>query len=297
MSDHFSLADRLKSDTIVVAPGIYGALGAIQLAQAGFEAAYLSGASIAYSRFGRPDIGLVAMSEVAATISAIHERTDLPLIVDGDTGFGNALNVMRTVRLFQQCGATAIQLEDQTLPKRCGHLAGKSLIDAAEMTGKIKAALDARRSADTAIIARTDSIAVDGFEAALARGERYLEAGADVLFIEAPQTSRQIAEIAKQFGGRIPLMANMVEGGRTPEIDAGELEAIGYSIVIFPGGLVRAVTHTMRDYFASLHVHGTTRPFRDRMLDFTELNTVLETDAMLALGARYDRSKFGDDDA
>ena len=166
-----SLPKQLAASTITVAPGVYDALGAVLVQQAGFHVAYLSGASIAYTRFGRPDIGLVGMSEVAETLSAITERSGLPVIVDADTGFGNALNVMRTVRLFESSGATAIQLEDQTLPKRCGHLAGKTLVSQGEMVGKIKAALDARRQAETLIIARTDGIAVEGFDAALERAE------------------------------------------------------------------------------------------------------------------------------
>ena len=167
---HPTLPAQLASAGIVVAPGVYDALGAVLAERAGFTAAYLSGASIAYCRFGRPDIGLVGMSEVADTLSAIRERVELPLIVDADTGFGNALNVQRTVRLFERAGANGIQIEDQTLPKRCGHLTGKTLVPAAEMAGKIKAATDARQSDQTLIIARTDAVAVEGLEAALERG-------------------------------------------------------------------------------------------------------------------------------
>ena len=168
MTKHLNLEKQLSDDGIVVAPGIFDALGAVLVEQAGFHSAYLSGASIAYTRFGQPDIGLVSMSEVADVLSAITERSSLPIIVDADTGFGNALNVMRTVRLFENIGAAAIQLEDQTLPKRCGHLAGKTLVPTGEMVGKIKSALDARRSTETLIIARTDSIATEGFASATA---------------------------------------------------------------------------------------------------------------------------------
>ncbi|MBT4491034.1 MAG: isocitrate lyase/PEP mutase family protein, partial [Rhodospirillaceae bacterium] len=187
MSHSPSLRELLQAPEIVVAPGIYDAFGALMVERAGFPAAYLSGASIAYTRFGRPDLGLVGMDEVAAVLSAIGERVQAPLIVDADTGYGNALNVIRTTKLFERNGATVIQLEDQDLPKRCGHLAGKTLVPAAEMVGKIKAALDARRSADTLIMARTDAIAVEGLDAALDRAERYREAGADILFVEAPR--------------------------------------------------------------------------------------------------------------
>lgn len=291
-----SLPKQLAASTITVAPGVYDALGAVLVQQAGFHVAYLSGASIAYTRFGRPDIGLVGMSEVAETLSAITERSGLPVIVDADTGFGNALNVMRTVRLFESSGATAIQLEDQTLPKRCGHLAGKTLVSQGEMVGKIKAALDARRQAETLIIARTDGIAVEGFDAALERAEHYVEAGADVLFVEAPQSLSQMQSIVARFGGRVPLMANMVEGGKTPQQNADALQKIGYSLVIFPGGMVRAMAQSVRAYLVSLKTHGTNQPFRNQMLDFSELNQVLGTEDMLATGASYDAKNFEDTD-
>ena len=296
MTPGLSLPKQLAASPITVAPGIYDALGAVLVQQAGFHVAYLSGASIAYTRFGRPDIGLVGMSEVAETLSAITERSGLPVIVDADTGFGNALNVMRTVRLFESSGAAAIQLEDQTLPKRCGHLAGKTLVSQGEMVGKIKAALDARRQAETLIIARTDGIAVEGFDAALERAEHYVEAGADVLFVEAPQSLSQMQAIVARFGGRVPLIANMVEGGKTPQENAEVLQKIGYSLVIFPGGMVRAMAQSVRAYLASLKTHGTNQPFSNRMLDFSELNEVLGTDGMLATGASYDAKNFEDTD-
>ena len=296
MTPGLSLPKQLAASLITVAPGIYDALGAVLVQQAGFHVAYLSGASIAYTRFGRPDIGLVGMSEVAETLSAITERSGLPVIVDADTGFGNALNVMRTVRLFESSGAAAIQLEDQTLPKRCGHLAGKTLVSQGEMVGKIKAALDARRQAETLIIARTDGIAVEGFDAALERAEHYVEAGADVLFVEAPQSLSQMQAIVARFGGRVPLIANMVEGGKTPQENAEVLQKIGYSLVIFPGGMVRAMAQSVRAYLASLKTHGTNQPFSNRMLDFSELNEVLGTEGMLATGASYDAKNFEDTD-
>jgi 2-methylisocitrate lyase-like PEP mutase family enzyme len=294
MTIHPTLKDQLSGSDIAIAPGVFNALGAVLAEQAGFHAAYLSGASIAYTRFGRPDIGLVGMSEVAETLSVITERSDLRIVVDADTGFGNSINVMRTVRLFESAGAAAIQLEDQTLPKRCGHLAGKTLVSAPEMVGKIKAALDARRSDATLIIARTDAIAVEGFEAALARAGRYVAAGADLLFIEAPQSIAQMQEIVARFGARLPLMANIVEGGLTPQQTATELKKLGFSLAIFPGGMVRAIAKTMRDYLASLKSHGTNAPFHDRMLDFDGLNDLLGTDDILALGASYDAAIFED---
>ena len=284
-----TLRQRLTQPGLVLAPGVYDALSALLVEQAGFEAAYLSGASIAYTRLGRPDIGLVSASEVANVVENIRERTALPLIVDADTGFGNALNVMRTVKTFERAGASALQLEDQTLPKRCGHLDGKTLVTTDEMTGKIRAALDARANSDTLIIARTDAVAVEGLEAALERAERYLEAGADVLFIEALRDAGQMQQALKRFAGRAPLLANMVEGGKTPILAASELERLGYRIAIFPGGTVRALASALKDYFSSLKTHGTTTPYRERMLDFDQLNQTIGTPEMLALGKRYDK--------
>ena len=238
-----NLHARLKAPGLVVAPGCYDALSALLIERAGFEAAYVSGASIAYTHLGRPDIGLVSLSELTDIVGAIRERVSLPLIVDMDTGFGNALNVQRSVKLLARAGASALQLEDQVTPKRCGHLAGKELVSTEEMSGKIKAALDARPDESVLLIARTDAIAVEGFNAAIDRADAYISAGADVLFIEAPQSAEEIAAIGKRFGGRVPLLANMVEGGKTPLRDAGELEKLGFSIAIFPGGTVRALAH------------------------------------------------------
>jgi 2-methylisocitrate lyase-like PEP mutase family enzyme len=283
-----TLRERLKSPEILLAPGVYDALSALLAEQAGFEAVYLSGASLAHTRLGRPDIGLVTASEVENTLANIRERIALPIVVDADTGYGNALNVMRTVRQLERAGATVIQLEDQTTPKRCGHLDGKSVISAAEMVGKLKAALDARASSDTLIMARTDAAAIDGFPAALDRAERYLEAGADVLFVEAPRTVDDMKAATARFRGRAPLLANMVEGGKTPILPAAELEALGFSIVIFAAGLVRSFAFMAREYFAAIKRDGSTAAFRDRMLDFTGLNAVVGTPAMFELGKRYD---------
>jgi 2-methylisocitrate lyase-like PEP mutase family enzyme len=283
-----TLRERLKQPRILPVPGVYDALSALLAEQAGFEAVYLSGASLAHTRLGRPDIGLVTASEVENTLANIRERIALPIIVDADTGYGNALNVMRTVKQLERAGASAIQLEDQTTPKRCGHLDGKSVISAAEMVGKLEAALDARSSPDTLIVARTDAAAVDGFGAALDRAERYLEAGADVLFVEAPRSLADMKAATAKFKGRAPLLANMVEGGKTPILPAAELEALGYSIVIFAAGLVRSFAFMAREYFAALKRDGATAAFRDRMLDFQGLNAVVGTPQMFELGKRYD---------
>ncbi|MFH1518300.1 MAG: isocitrate lyase/phosphoenolpyruvate mutase family protein, partial [Pseudomonadota bacterium] len=283
-----SLKQRLGRAEILLAPGVYDALSGLIAEQSGAEAVYLSGASIAYTRFGRPDIGLVSMSEVADTIAALRDRIALPIVVDADNGFGNALNVQRTVRVFERMGANALQLEDQTMPKRCGHLDGKSLISKDEMAGKIRAACDARHSEETLVIGRTDAIAVEGFDAAMDRAEAYVGAGADMLFIEAPQSMDEIHRIVSQFGGRLPLMANMVEGGKTPIINAKGLQDLGFSFVIFPGGIVRAIAATARDYYANLLESGSNEAFRNRMFDFAGLNSVIGTDDLLASGKRYD---------
>ncbi|NNE51420.1 MAG: carboxyvinyl-carboxyphosphonate phosphorylmutase [Sulfitobacter sp.] len=282
-----SLRDRLKEPGILVAPGVYDGLTAALATDAGFEALYLSGAAVAYTRLGRPDIGLSTASEMAETMALIGDRTDLPVIMDADTGFGNALNARRTIQTYERAGAAALQVEDQTYPKKCGHLSDKSLISSDEMAGKIAAMADARRE-DTLIIARTDAIAVEGFEAARARGEIYIEAGADVLFIEAPRSSDELGKVAEAFRGRIPLLANMVEGGATPISSADALERMGFDIVIFPGGIVRALAKTAQDYYASLHANGSNTPFADRMHDFDGLNAAIGTPEMLTLGKRFD---------
>jgi len=282
-----TLRARLSAKPIVVAPGVYDAFTALVATQAGFQSLYVSGAAIAYTKLGRPDIGLVSMSEVAETIALIRDRIDAHLIVDADTGYGNALNVVRTMRTFERAGASAIQLEDQDFPKRCGHLDGKGLIPADEMVGKIKAALDTRASRDTLVIARTDAVAVEGFDRAIERASLYKEAGADVLFVEAPKTREELARVVTALPG-IALMANMVEGGKTPPLPAAELEAIGFALVIFPGGIVRALAHHAAGYYASLAANGTTEPFRNQMLDFDGLNRVIGTPEMIALGKRYE---------
>ena len=283
-----TLKRRLAEPRALLAPGVYDALSALIAEQAGFEALYLSGASIAYTRLGRSDIGLTTFSEVADTLARITERVRAPVIVDGDTGFGNALNVMRTVRGFERAGAAMIQLEDQTFPKRCGHLDGKAVLPVAEMCGKLRAALDARTSADTLILARTDALAVEGLDAALERAEAYLACGVDALFVEALRSPAQMDAACARFVERVPLLANMVEGGRTPVQSAAELGARGFRIVIFPGGTVRAVAHTLQGYYASLAAQGHTGPWRERMLDFDGLNALIGTPELLAQGRRYD---------
>lgn len=279
---------QLNAPDIVVAPGVYDALGASLAEQAGFDTVYLSGASLAYTQLGRPDIGLLSLTEISDAMSHIRERTDLSVVVDCDTGFGNAMNVMRSVRMLERSGANAIQLEDQTYPKRCGHLRGKTLVSTGEMVGKLKAALDARDSEQTLIIGRTDALAVEGVEGAMQRARAYRDAGVDVLFIEGIRSDTDIERIMGEFRGQVPVMANMVEGGDTPLQNATALQAQGFSLVIFPGALVRAVTHMASQFFATLRRDGTTDAFRDRMLDFGQLNDYLGTQAMLELGQKYE---------
>jgi 2-methylisocitrate lyase-like PEP mutase family enzyme len=282
-----TLKSRLSKQQILIAPGIYDGLTAAIAADAGFEALYLSGAAVAYTRLGRPDIGLTTMSEMADTMALIRDRVALPVIIDADTGFGNALNAQRTMRAYERAGANALQVEDQTYPKRCGHLADKSLISCVEMVGKIAAMAEARASDATLIIARTDAIAVEGFAAAIDRAGAYLDAGADALFIEAPRTGDELARVAQTFRGRAPLMANMVEGGTTPIQSASDLQAMGFNLVIFPGGIVRALARTAGDYYRSLLAHGSNTPFADRMYDFDGLNDRIGTADMLAVGSRF----------
>ena len=286
-----TLRTRLTRKPIVVAPGVYDPFTALVAVRAGFATLYVSGAAIAYTRLGRPDIGLVSMTEVTDTLALIRDRVDAHLVVDADTGYGNAISVARTVREFERAGATAIQLEDQDFPKRCGHLDGKTLVTADEMCAKLRAAVDARQSRETLIVARTDAIAVEGFERAIERAARYRDAGADILFVEAPRTREDLSRMVAALGAGLPLLANMVEGGKTPSLSAAELEAIGFALVIFPGGIVRALGRMADEYYGSLAAHGATEPFRPRMLDFDGLNDLIGTPEMIALGKRYETSR------
>ncbi len=281
------LKSIIKTETLL-APGIYDALSGLIAEQSGAQAVYLSGASIAYTRFGRSDVGLVSVSEVHDTLAAVTDRIKIPIIVDADTGFGNALNVQRTVRNFERAGAAAIQIEDQSFPKRCGHLDGKVLIKTDEMVGKVKAAVDARKTSDTLIIARTDARAVEGLQEAIDRAHIYEEAGADILFIEAPRSVDELKRIRKSFHLNTPLLANMVEGGKTPVKTADDLKSIGFNIVIFPGGAVRATTFQLQEYYAGLLENGSNAEFSKRMHDFDSLNAVIGTPELLSIGKKYE---------
>ena len=277
-----SLRQRLLRDEPLIAPGVYDAMSALLVETGGFDAAYLSGASIAYTQRGRPDVGLVSFDHVADVVRRIRERVAIPLVVDADTGWGGALNVQRVVQIFERAGASAIQLEDQSFPKRCGHLDGKEVIPAKEMVEKIRAACDARRSRETLIVARTDARAVHGLDEALDRSELYVEAGADILFVEALLSHDELRTCSERLGGKAPLVANMVEGGRTPLLSASEAHGLGYKIVLAPGALVRVLVPTVCDFLRNLREEGSTGGWRDRMLDLDSLNAFLGTSELLA---------------
>jgi 2-methylisocitrate lyase-like PEP mutase family enzyme len=288
MSAAKQLRQRLASNEATIAPGVYDALTALLVEQAGFHCAYVSGASVSFTRIGRPDLGLTTLTEVADTVANMRERTEIPLVVDADTGFGNALNVRRSVRLLERMGATGIQLEDQTSPKRCGHLAGKSMVSTDEMVGKLKAALDARADDDTVIVARTDAIAIDGIDAALERAHAYVDAGADVLFIEAMRDQEQMARIGREIGSRVPLLANMVEGGKTPLTPADELAELGFRLVIYPGAMVRVVSFAAQNYLRELQEKGTTAGILDQMNQFDQIMDLVGLQESIAEGKAYD---------
>jgi len=281
------LRDLLARDRIVVAPGAYDALTARLVERAGFEAVYLSGAGVSYTHLARPDIGLVTLDEMLRQAEAICSAVKIPVLADGDTGFGNAINVQRTVRAYERAGLAGIQLEDQTFPKRCGHLDGKEVIDLDEMVGKVRAAVDARSDTHFVIVARTDAIATHGIEEALRRLSSYADAGADMLFADGPSTLEHLAAIPRALPR--PAVANMVEGGKTPLVPAAELERLGYRLVIFPNSLVRLLAHAGANLLAALRASGTTAGARQDMLSFDELNDLVGTPAILEAGRRYSR--------
>lgn len=283
---------RLDRRPVLVAPGVVDPLTAQIAVDAGFEALYLTGAGIAYTQLGMPDIGLTSMTEVSNVIARIADKVNVPLIVDGDTGFGNAISVQRTVRVFERAGAAAIQIEDQTFPKRCGHLRGKDVMPTEDMVGKIKAAVDARANG-LLVIGRTDAGAVEGFERAFERAERYAEAGADIIFVEAPRTREELSAVPARLGRIRPLMANMVEGGRTPMTPVSDLEAMGYSLVVFSAGVVRAMAKTARRFYDTLRADGTSDAVREEMYSFDELADIVGTTVLLEAGKRYDPAGGG----
>lgn len=273
--EKMSLRKRLDESKILIAPGCYDGFSAKLIELSAFEAVYLTGAGVSYSTLGFPDLGFITQTEMVDKISAIAQATPLPIIADGDTGYGNAMNTMRTIRLYEAAGASAIQLEDQVFPKRCGHLAGKKVIPTEEMIGKIKAACEARRSKEFLIIARTDARTVIGLKEALKRAEQYTQAGADIIFVESPHTEAELREIAQNLKG-IKLLANMVEGGKTPLVENRILEEMGYRLVIYPNMLLRGFAKTGMEILKEMKEKGTTKDLmKEKMLDFKQFNEVL----------------------
>lgn len=286
MISKINLRKRFSESKILVAPGAYDAFTAKLIESSGFESVYLSGAGVSYTLLGQPDTGQVTQTQMVEKVGTVANATGIPLIADGDTGYGNAVNVMETVRRYEHAGAAAIQLEDQQFPKRCGHLSGKELIPADEMVGKIRAAIDARASDEFLIIARTDALGVAGLEEAILRGKKYVDAGADMLFVESPNSMEELKTVADEFS-EIPLMANMVEGGVTPLLSADELESMGYSLVIYPNSLTRRFARAGLDLLADLHGNGTTRARLDKMMPFQELNAMLGLEDLKKLEQNY----------
>ena len=280
-----TLRRLLAAPDIVLAPGAYDALTGRLVEQAGFPAVYLTGAGVAYTQLATPDLGLVTLSEMADRAARVAEAVSLPVIADADTGYGNAINVQRAVRAYERAGVAALHLEDQATPKRCGHLRGKELIPAAEMCGKIRAARDARRDPDLVLIARTDARAAEGLDAALDRARRYAAAGADLLFVEAPESLEELGRIPRELPA--PAMANMVEGGRTPLVSARELQEFGYRLVIFPNAVARTAAKAVIGLLGELKRAGTTAGCLERMLSWGELNALLGIEDYLEAGRRY----------
>jgi 2-methylisocitrate lyase-like PEP mutase family enzyme len=280
-----SLAQRLQQPSALLAPGIYDALTALIAEQAGFEALYLSGASIAYTRLGRSDIGLTTSSEVANTLSNITDRVRVPVIVDADTGFGNALNVRQTVRTLERSGANAIQLEDQLMPKKCGHFAGKAVVSAEEMIGKIKAAVDARQHSDFLIIARTDARAVLGINEALDRAAAYAEHGADMTFVEAPESIEEMQRIAKELS--CPQIVNVVIGGKTPALAQPVLAEMGFGLVLYATAALQGAVRGMTQALTLLKNQGQLQEDASVVATFAERQALVQKPLFDALEAKY----------
>jgi 2-methylisocitrate lyase-like PEP mutase family enzyme len=269
---------------IVVAPGVFDGLSARLTARAGFAAVYATGGGIARS-MGYPDLGLLGLTEVVDHLRPIVEHAGVPVIADADTGYGNALSARRTVREFERAGVAALHLEDQTFPKRCGHYDDKSVVPVGEMVQKLRAVRDAATDPDLILIARTDALAVEGFEAAIERGHAYAEAGADMIFVEAPTTEAEIEAVAKRL--RHPLLINMFQGGKTPLVALDRLARWGYRVVIIPSDLQRASIRAMEDVLAAIKRDGNSAAMIDRMASFQEREAVVDTPGLLALDRRF----------
>ena len=279
------LHSLLKGPEILIAPGAHNAFTAKIIEQAGFQAVYMTGSGASMDLLGLPDLGFLTMTEMVTHARNIVEATHLPVIADADTGYGNALNVMRTVREYEGTGVAALHIEDQVAPKRCGHFAGKEVISREEMIGKIKAALDARRDSNLMIIARTDARAVLGLKEAVERGVAYSEAGADLIFVDAPESAEELRSIARSIPA--PVMANMSEGGKTPLLSARELRDMGYRLVIYPGSAARAAAKTIQELMAVLMREGTTKNFLERMVSFEGRNQITGLASFRGLEKKY----------
>ncbi len=278
------LRSLLGSGRIAVAPGAYDGLSARLVEQAGFPAVYASGGAIARSA-GVPDIGLIPVDAIVDRLASMADVVAVPIIADADTGYGNALNAQAAARAFERTGVAAFHLEDQTFPKKCGHYDDKGLVPAAEMVQKLKAMRDALHDPDFIVIARTDAIAVEGFSAAIDRASAYLAAGADVIFVEAPRSETEIAEVAKRLPGW--KLINMFEGGKTPLLPVSRLEALGYHIVIIPSDTQRAAIKAMQRALAAIARDGSSASLRDDMVSFKEREAIIGTTAYLERGKRY----------
>jgi 2-methylisocitrate lyase-like PEP mutase family enzyme len=266
-------------------PGVYDAFSARLAAAAGFAALYVTGAGLANSRLGVPDIGLVTDDQLVDHVGALTDAVGIPLVVDADTGFGNAVNVMRVVRRLERAGAAAIQLEDQVFPKKCGHFSGKAVIAVEEMEGKLRAALDARSSEGTLIIARTDARAVEGFEAALERAARYRAVGADLIFVEAPTSTDEMRVICERIDA--PQVANMVEGGATPTLPLEELGEMGFSVVLYANAALRCAQRALTHAFTELRESGSSANLLDSMATWDERQEAVGKPYFDELEARY----------
>jgi 2-methylisocitrate lyase-like PEP mutase family enzyme len=276
----------------LILPGAPDALGARVIEALGFEAMYITGAGVTNARLGVPDLGLITLTELADTVEAVREAVAIPIVVDADTGFGGPLNVRRTVRMLERRGANAIQLEDQQFPKRCGHFAGKEVIPALEMVAKLHAALDARDDDALLIIARTDARQMLGLEAALERAELYREAGADVIFVEAPESKHELAEIGGRLGG--PLLVNIVEGGATPQLPADELGALGFAIVLYANAALRGAVRGMQVVLEHLRRTGSTLGALEAMVGWEERQELVGKPLFDELSERYATPEAGE---
>src|SRR2546429_6397414 len=281
------LRDLLAGPDLIVAPGAYDALSARLIAQAGFQAVYMTGFGTAASVLGQPDVGLLTMSEMVSRAAALAAVTgDVPLIADADTGYGNPINVRRTIREYERAGVAGLHIEDQVWPKKCGHMEGKQVIPIDEMAQKIRAAVDARQDPDFVIIARTDANAVNGFEDALRRGQAYCEAGADVIFIEAPRSIAELQDIKQMFPD-VPLLSNWAESGKTPPLPLHEIRKLGYKLVIFPVSMLFAATYAMSELLEVLKRGETPTEMSNRMMTFSQFTDTIGLPAIQELEGRY----------